>query len=68
MFKNILILNQLVRITMKKVPNNRWCWSKPYMEISFRCTRTAQLSECIERISMGKFRGSFWKDGEYILK
>tara|TARA_Y100001958_G_scaffold98184_1_gene67827 strand:- start:16138 stop:17310 length:1173 start_codon:yes stop_codon:yes gene_type:complete len=30
--------------------------------------RTAQLSECIERISMGKFKGSFWKDGEYILR
>ncbi len=30
--------------------------------------RTAQLSACFERISSGEFNGSFWKDGEYILK
>ena len=30
--------------------------------------RTAQLSACLERISLGEFNGSFWKDGEYILR
>ena len=30
--------------------------------------RTAQLSACLERISLGEFNGSFWKNGEYILR